>query len=128
MARTLPEQIVAAVTALAEELAAWVEEGGDRALAEHEAAVLARVRRALPRLLAAVVEQATSEPAPRVRRAGRACPACGRKARPHQERARQVPTVCGVLDLERGKRTTSRAAGGAGAPPRRRWGWPGGRG
>lgn len=101
MSRTLPEQIVAAVTALAEDLADWVVEGRDRDLAEHEAAVLARVRRALPRLLGAVVEQATSELAPRLRAAARACPTCGRKARPHQERARQVLTTCGAVDLAR---------------------------
>jgi hypothetical protein len=101
MSRTLPEQIVTAVTALAEDLADWVVEGRDRDLAEHEAAVLARVRRALPRLLAAVVEQATSELAPRQRQAPRACPTCGRKARPHQERARQVLTTCGPVAVAR---------------------------
>jgi hypothetical protein len=101
MSRTLPEQIVAAVTELAEELAAWVVEGRDRALAEHERAVLARVRRALPRLLEAVVGEATSELGPRVRAAARACPTCGRKVRAHQERARQVLTTCGAVDLAR---------------------------
>jgi hypothetical protein len=101
MSRTLPEQIVAAVTALAEDLADWGVEGRDRDLAEHERAVLARVRRALPRLLEAVVEQATSELAPRLRRGPRACPTCGRKARVHQERPRQALTTCGPVALGR---------------------------
>src|SRR6185437_3383061 len=62
MTRAIPEQIVAAVTALAESLASWCEEGRD----------------------------------------GRsACPGCGRKVRPHQERSRQILTQCGAVTLER---------------------------
>jgi hypothetical protein len=101
MARPLPEEIVAAVTTLAEELAAWCAEGRDTTLAAHEQAVLERVRRALPRLLGAVVAVATSGLHPRLGRARAACPACGRKAKPHQARARQVATRCGALDLVR---------------------------
>jgi hypothetical protein len=98
---TLPEQIVAAVAALAEELGAWCVEGRDRPLAEHEEAVLERVRRVLPRLLGAVVAVATSGLHPRLGRARAACPACGRKAKPHQPRARHVTTRCGTLELTR---------------------------
>jgi hypothetical protein len=101
MARTPPEQIVAAVAALAEDLAAWCAEGRDRPLAAHEQAVLARVRRALPRLLRAVVEVATSDLDVRLRRARAACPRCGRKAQPHHAQRRQVQTRCGPLDLDR---------------------------
>jgi hypothetical protein len=101
MAHALPEEIVAAVTALAEELAAWCAEGRDRPLAEHERAVSARVRTALPRLLGAVVAVATSGLHPRLRRARAACPACGRKAKPHQPRARHVTTRRGTLELTR---------------------------
>jgi hypothetical protein len=101
MARPLPEQIVAAAMRLAEELAAWCAEGRDRPLEDHERAVLARVRRALPRLLAAVVEQATTGLDPRLARARDACPGCGRKARPHQRRRRQVETRCGTVAVER---------------------------
>jgi hypothetical protein len=101
MRRPIPEQIVAAVTALAESLAGWCEEGQDGRLEEHEEAVLERVRGVLPTLLQAVVEVATSELAPRVRVGRSACPQCGRKARPHQERSRQILTRCGLMTLER---------------------------
>jgi hypothetical protein len=101
MARTLPEEIVAAVTVLAEELAAWCAEGRDTSLADHEQAVLERVRRGMPRLLRAVVAVATSGLHPRLGRARAACPRCGRKAKPHQARARQVTTRCGTLALSR---------------------------
>ena len=51
MTRPIPEQIVAAVPALAGSLASWCEEGRDGRLEQHEAAVLGRVRQALPALL-----------------------------------------------------------------------------
>ena len=98
MTRPIPEQIVTAVTALAEGLATWCEEGRDGRLEQHEAAVLERVRQVLPE---AVVEVATSELAPRVRQARSACPGCGRKAAPHQERPRRVLTRCGAVTIER---------------------------
>ena len=101
MRRPIPEQIVAAVSALAESLADWCEAGRDGRLEQHEAAVLERVRQVLPTLLQAVVEEATSELAPRVRAGRSACPRCGRKVRPHQERSRQVLTRCGLVTLER---------------------------
>jgi hypothetical protein len=101
MTRAIPEPIVAAVTALAEKLAAWCEEGRDGRLERHETAVLERVRQVLPALLAAVVEVATSGLAPRVRGGRSACPQCGRQVRPHQERSRQVLTQCGLVVLER---------------------------
>ena len=101
MARTIPEEIVAATTVLAEELAAWCAQGRDRTLAEHETAVLARVRKVLGRLLGAVVTEATTDLDPRLRRARQACPSCRRKVKPHQGRARQVQTRCGTLNLER---------------------------
>jgi uncharacterized protein UPF0236 len=101
MARTLPEQIVAVVSALAEDLADWCVEGRDQPLAAHERAVLERVRKVLPRLLRAVLEAATTGLDPRLQRARAACPRCARKAKPHQRRPRQVVTVCGTLDLER---------------------------
>jgi hypothetical protein len=101
MTRAIPEQIVAAVAQLAESLASWCEEGRDGRLEQHEAAVLERVREVLPTLLEAVVEVATSELAPRVRGQRSACPRCGRKVRPHQERTRQVLTQCGAVTIER---------------------------
>ena len=101
MTRAIPEQIVAAVTTLAEGLATWCEEGRDGRLEQHEAAVLERVRQVLPALLGAVVEVATSGLAPRVRGQRSACPRCGRKVRPHQERPRQVLTQCGPVTIER---------------------------
>jgi hypothetical protein len=101
MTRAIPEQIVAAVTELAESLASWCEEGRDGRLEQHEGAVLERVRAVLPTLLEAVVEVATSALAPRVRAGRSACPGCGRKVRPHQERSRQILTQCGAVTLER---------------------------
>ena len=65
MTRPIPEQIVTAVMALAESLAGWCEDGRDGRLEEHEEAVLERVRQVLPTLRQAVVEEATSELAPR---------------------------------------------------------------
>ena len=101
MKRPIPEQIVAVVSELAESLAAWCEAGRDGRLEEHETAVLERVRAVLPRILEAVVEEATSELAPRVREARAACPSCGRRVKPHQERTRQVLTQCGAVTIER---------------------------
>ena len=101
MTRAIPEQIVAAVTELAESLAGWCEAGRDGRLEQHEAAVLERVRRVLPRLLTAVVEVATSGLAPRVRAHRSACPGCGQRVKPHQERTRQVLTICGAVTIER---------------------------
>ncbi|MCC7370811.1 MAG: ISKra4 family transposase [Chloroflexi bacterium] len=101
MTRAIPEQIVAAVTTLAESLAGWCEEGRDGRLEQHEAAVLERVQQVLPQVLEAVVEVATSGLAPRVREASAACPSCGRRVKPHQERPRQVLTQCGAIVIER---------------------------
>ena len=86
---------------LAESLARWCEEGRDGRLEEHETAVLERVRQALPMLLEAVVDVATSELAPRVRGARAGCPSCGRRVKLHQERPRQVLTQCGAVTLTR---------------------------
>jgi hypothetical protein len=101
MRRPIPEQIVAAVATLAESLAGWCEEGRDGRLEAHEGAVLDRVRQVLPALLEAVIGVATSGLGPRVRSSASACPTCGRKVRPHQERRRQILTQCGVVTLER---------------------------
>ncbi len=101
MTRPIPEQIVAALNVLAESLARWCEEGRDGRLEQHETAVLERVRQVLPTLLEAVVEVATSELAPRVRGARAACPSCGRRVKPHQERPRQVMTECGAVTIMR---------------------------
>src|SRR3954462_11371217 len=101
MKRPIPEQIVAALAVLAESLATWCEEGRDGRLEQHEAAVLERVRQGVPPLLEAVGEVATSGLAPRVRGRREACPGCGRRVAPHQERPRQVLTQCGAVTIER---------------------------
>lgn len=102
MSRTLPEKIVAVVEALAEDLADWCIAGRDRTLAAHEEAVLERVRRVLPLLLGAVVEQATSGLDVRLAHAREACPGCGQKVEPHgRPRQRQLLTQCGAMTLER---------------------------
>jgi hypothetical protein len=74
--------------------------------------VLERVRAVLPRLLEAVVEEATSGLQPRVRDARAACPTCERKALPHQERTRQVLTQCGPVTIERPWYTCERCGHG----------------
>jgi hypothetical protein len=112
MTRAIPEQIVAAVTELAEGLARWCEEGRDGRLEQHEAAVLERVRQVLPQLLTAVVEVATSGLAPRARAHRSACPGCGQRAKPHQERPRQVLTMCGAVTIERPWYTCARCRHG----------------
>lgn len=102
MAPALPLRIVAGPDALAADLATWCTEGREASLAEHEAAVLKRVRRVLPSLLQAVVKVATSGPEPQLARARQACPSGGRQARPVQaRRARQVQTQCGLLEVVR---------------------------
>lgn len=101
MARALPEQIVAVVEALAEDLADWCVAGRDQPLAGHEQAVRERVRKVLPRLVRAVVEASTSELDPRLARQRAACPTWRRKAKPHQVRERQIMTVRGPLALAR---------------------------
>lgn len=100
MTRPIPEQIVAALDELAASLATWCRDGRDATLERHETAVLERVRRVLPVLVRAVVEVATSGLDPRLTRARAACPGCGRKARPHQLRPRQVLSRCGAVTLE----------------------------
>ena len=100
MRRTLPEKIVAAVEALAGDLADWCVAGRDRTLAAHEEAVLERVRQVLP-LLGAVVEQATSGWTCGWRTRGRRAPgAAGRRAHGRLRR-RQLMTQCGTVALER---------------------------
>src|SRR5918997_2459458 len=100
MDRPIPEEIVACVQELAASLGAWCEQGRDRTLEEHEEAVLARVRAALPGLLGGVVRAATSGLGPRLARARAACPTCGRRAAPWERaRARAVDTRCGTVRL-----------------------------
>ena len=101
MTRPVPEQIVAALNDLAESLATWCEEGRDGRLDHDVTGVVERVGEGLPTVLEGVVEVATSELAPRVRAGRSACPGCGRKVRPHQERSRQLLTRCGAVTLER---------------------------
>lgn len=100
--RAIPVGIVAALEELGEALATWCAEGRDQDLAAHEQAVLARVRAALPRLLRAVLEAATSALHPRLARARQACPGCGVKVAPHgARRPRQVEPRCGTLEVLR---------------------------
>jgi hypothetical protein len=102
MSHTIPEPIVAAAHELAEALGSWCSAGQDASLAAHEAAVLDRVRTALPRLLEAVVRGATSGLHPRLARAPRRCPGCGQRTAPRADpRPRQVLTQCGPVRLVR---------------------------
>lgn len=102
MARPVPAEMVAAATALVEELADWCVRGRDQTLAAHEEAVLAAVRRVLPKLLGAVVGASTSGLEARRAAEPAACPQCGRVATPRRGgRQRWVATTCGDLGVVR---------------------------
>lgn len=102
MTRTLPEGIVPALAELGEALADWCLEGRDQSLEQHEAAVLERVRRALPDLLRAVVQAATRGLAPRGQPLPTRCPGCGQSVPAHElARKRTLATQCGPLTLHR---------------------------
>ena len=102
MTRTLPEGIVPALAALGETLADWCLEGRDQSLAVHEAAVLDRVRQALPALLHAVVLGATRGMAPTAQPALAPCPRCGEPTPAYESaRTRTLVTQCGRLTLHR---------------------------
>ncbi len=102
MTRTLPEGIVTALTELGEALADWCLEGRDQSLERHEAAVLERVRQALPSLLGAVVLAATRGLTPQTQTRPAPCPRCRQVAPPHEfARSRTLTTQCGTLRLER---------------------------
>jgi hypothetical protein len=101
MAEALPAGIVARLMTLAAELQAISQRQRDASLADHEAAVLAAVRGALPALLTAVVEAATSTLDPGVATVRQRCPHCGGRVRVDSWRPRQVRTVCGPITLRR---------------------------
>lgn len=102
MNRPIPGEIVAALSRLGDELAAWCEQGRDESLASHEAKVLGLVRQVLPQVLEAVVEAATSGLDQRLRQRWQACPGCGKKTPPWEAaRPRQVVTQCGAVTLTR---------------------------
>lgn len=101
MTEALPAVIVARVMALAAELGVISRRQRDASLADHEVAVLAAVREALPALLTAVVEAATSPLDPGVATVGHRCPRCGERVRVDSWRPRQVRTVCGSITLQR---------------------------
>jgi hypothetical protein len=86
---------------LGTELVTWAETHRDRPLAEQEQAVLARVRAALPSLLAAVLTLSTRQLDPGLRRTREPCPTCGQRCRVQSWRRRQVTTVCGQVSWER---------------------------
>jgi hypothetical protein len=101
VAEALPAGILARLTALAAELEAIAQRQRDATLAEHEAAVLTAIRAALPDLLSAVVQRATSALVAGVARVRRRCPRCGGRTRVDSWRPRQVRTVCGLVALSR---------------------------
>jgi len=102
MPRTLPDGIVAAVTELGAARADWCLAGRDQSLEAHEAAVLERVRRALPGLLRAVLRAATRGLAVRTPPGPAPCPRCGGPTPPHElARRRTLATQCGTLRLQR---------------------------
>jgi hypothetical protein len=101
MAEALPAGSVARLLTLATELQAISQRQRDAPLAEHEAAVLAAVRAALPGLLTAVVEAATSALDPGIATVRQRCPHCGGRVRVDSWRPRRVQTVCGPITVTR---------------------------
>jgi hypothetical protein len=101
MCETLPVDMLARLSALGAELVAWARQHRDATLAEQEAAVLAAVRRALPDVLAAVVQLNATSLDPGVARVRHRCPACNRRRPVHSWRARRVRTVCGTITVTR---------------------------
>ncbi len=101
MSEALPPDILAAVAPLLQESVAWLQTHRDAPLAAHEAAVLALGRRFCTRLLAVVLERATSALGAPAAARRQPCPACGVWQRSHQRRPRQFLTVCGPVQVER---------------------------
>jgi hypothetical protein len=99
MNRRIPASIVAITEELASSLAAWCGEGRGQPLVVQEAAVLARVRGVLGRLLGAVPAE-TTDGLDRGRRWGKtACPECGGTTAPGGWRERTLATRCGTVTL-----------------------------
>jgi hypothetical protein len=86
---------------LGEALRAWARDHRGGALAEHEQAVLARVRAALPGLLGEVVRLSTPGLDGRHAPLREACPGCGARVRTVGWRPRAVLTVCGPVGFAR---------------------------
>ena len=101
MNRTLPPAMVAGLEALGTALVSWAETHRDSTLADQEQAVLARMRAALPTLLAAVLTLSTRKLDPGLRRTPEQCPTCGQRCRVQSWRCRQMTTVCGRVTWER---------------------------
>jgi hypothetical protein len=93
----LPAAIVAAVTALADDLDGWAIAHPDGNLQETETAVLTAVRTHLPVRLHAVLHRTQRSWAPAAVR----CPDCHHAAPVRDWRPRQVLTLCGRLRWER---------------------------
>src|SRR5215211_3357294 len=127
MNRTLPPAIVAGLEALGTDLASWAQAHRDSTLAEQEAAVLSRVRVALPQLLSAVLTVSTRKLDPGLRRTPERCPRCAGRCRVQSWRRRRMTTVCGRAEWERPWYVCG-AVGRAGARSMRRWRSPPGPG
>lgn len=101
MPSSLPPTIVAQLETLGTALVRCAEDQHGATLAAQEAGVLAAVRAALPGLLAAVVQLATSELAPGVATVRRRCPGCDHLVRMQSRRPRTMGTTCGPLTFLR---------------------------
>lgn len=99
MNRRIPASIVAVLDELASSLGRWCGDGRGRPLAEHEAAVLSRVRGVLGRLLGAVLAE-TTPGLDRGQRWGKtSCLGCGGATEPGGWRERTLATRCGTVTL-----------------------------
>jgi hypothetical protein len=98
---TIPDPIVALAQELADGLRAWAREHPSATLAEHEQGVLALFRRLMGPALGATPAEALGTERPAAGRLREPCPGCGRRAKPHARRERELLSVCGAVRLER---------------------------
>jgi hypothetical protein len=100
-AATIPAGIVALGQEVAAGLWAWAREHRGATLAEHEQGVLALFRRLMGPALGATVSEALGTGHPAAGRLREPCPSCGRRAKPHARRKRELLSICGAVRLER---------------------------
>jgi hypothetical protein len=103
MCQSLPEEILAQLTALGTALvqAARQQRGRAGTLTELEAGVRRAVQAALPGLLGAMVQLATPDLDPTLGAIHRRCPRCDRLVRMQGQRRRTLHTTCGRLTFAR---------------------------
>ena len=127
MSPSLPEAIVAQLTALGTALVQQAQQQRGEPLTTLETSVRRALQAALPGLLGAVVQLATPDLDPAIATVHRRCPRCDRLLAPQEQRDRTVRTTCGALTYTRPwyhcvgcHHGFSPADGALGVPPRTR--------